>query len=76
MSTVSTMRTGIKAAITALTTAQQYDAFRVEDAFDISKRRPSVVIVYQGRQKAAGPLGQRVKNKMRYRWSLIFVAEN
>ena len=76
MSTVSTMRTGIKAAITALTTAQQYDALLVEHAFDVAKRRPSVVLVYQGRQKAAGPLGQRTKNKMRYRWSLIFVAEN
>lgn len=76
MSTVNTMRTGIKAAITGLTTTQQYDALRIEDAFDISKRRPSIVLVYLGRQKAAGPIGQRLKNKMRYRWSIVFVAEN
>lgn len=76
MSTVNTMRTGIKAAITAVTATQQYDALRVEDAFDISKRRPSIVLVYLGRQKAAGPVGQRLKNKMRYRWSIVFVAEN
>lgn len=76
MSTVNTMRTGIKAAVTAVTATQQYDALRVEDAFDIAKRRPAVVLVYLGRQKAAGPIGQRLKNKMRYRWSLVFVAEN
>ena len=76
MSTVNTMRTGIKAAITAVTATQQYDALRVEDAFDISKRRPSIVLVYLGRQKAAGPVGQRLKNKMRYRWAIVFVAEN
>lgn len=76
MSTVSTMRAGIKSGLTALTTAQQYDALRVEDAFDVAKRRPAVVLVYLGRQKAAGPVGQRTRNKMRYRWSIVFVAEN
>jgi hypothetical protein len=77
MSTVNSIRTGINAALaTLLPTTQRYDALLVEDAFDISKRRPSIVVVYLGRQKATGPLSQTLKNTMRYRWALIFVAEN
>ena len=62
MSTVNTLRTGIHTAIGALaglTTVQRYDALRVEDAFDISKRRPALVVIYQGRTKGNGPLSSR-----------------
>lgn len=76
MSTVNSIRSGIKAALAVLTPTQQYDAIRVEDAFDISKRRPSIVVVYLGRQKGSGPLSQTLKSTMRYRWALVFVAEN
>ena len=76
MSTVNDIRTGIHTALAALTSTQVYDAFRVEDAFDMAKRKPAIVLVYLGRQKAAGPLSQTLKNTIRYRWSIVFVAEN
>lgn len=76
MSTANDIRTGIKTGLAGLTTTQVYDAFRVEDAYAMAKRKPAIVVVYLGRQKANGPLSQRLKNTMRYRWSLVFVAEN
>lgn len=79
MSTVNTLRTGIHTAIaglTGLTTIDIYDALRVEDAFGIAKRRPSIVLVYQGRRKGNGPLAQRTRNTIVYRWTTVIVAEN
>jgi hypothetical protein len=79
MSTVNSMRTGIHTAIAALSglgTIQRYDALRVEDALDVAKRRPAIVVVYQGRAKGNGPLSQRTKNTIRYRWTTVIVAEN
>lgn len=79
MSTVNTLRTGIHTAIGALaglTTIQRYDALRIEDAFDISKRRPALVVVYMGRRKGTGPLSSRTSTTITYRWSIVIVAEN
>jgi hypothetical protein len=79
MSTVNTIRTGIHAALGALaglTTIQRYDALRVEDAFDVVKRKPALVLVYQGRRKGVGPVSQRTQSTMRYRWTIVVVTEN
>lgn len=79
MSTVNTLRTGIHSAIGALsglTAIDRYDAVRVEDAFGIAKRRPAIVVVYMGRRKGNGPLAQRTRNTIAYRWTTVIVAEN
>jgi len=76
MSTVNTLRAGIHAAIATLTSVDRYDALRVEDAFGIAKRRPAIVVVYQGRRKGNGPVSQRTRNTISYRWSTVIVAEN
>jgi hypothetical protein len=76
VSTVNTLRTGIHAALAALTTVDRYDALRVEDAFGVAKRRPALVVVYLGRRKGNGPLSQRTRNTIAYRWSVVIVAEN
>lgn len=77
MSTVNSIRAGIHTALgTLLPTTQRYDALLVEHAFDVAKRRPAVVVVFLGRTKGNGPLSQRTKNTIRYRWALVIVAEN
>jgi hypothetical protein len=78
VSTVNTIRLGIHSAIatlSGLTTIQRYDALRIEDAFAVAKRRPALVLVYQGRRKGTGPVSQRTQSTMRYRWSIVVVTE-
>ena len=79
MSNINSIRTGIHtalAAISGLETVQRYDAFAVEDALEIAKRRPCIVVVSRGLAKGNGPLSQLKKNTLRYLWTLVIVTDD
>jgi len=80
VSTIGTLRTGIKAAIagvSALSAVQVYDAAIPAHAYALALRKPALVLSYRGRRKLDdGPLTSRDRYRMVYQWTITLVAQD
>ncbi len=77
MSHVSTLRAAIRAAITTLVPAADLkDVVLPEHSFAAAIRKPTVTLAYGGKPKRTpGPISQRDRNGLVYRWYVTVVDE-
>lgn len=77
--TISTLRTGIKAAIagiSALSGVEVFDAALPAHAYAVALRKPGIVLCYAGKSKVApSELAARDNYRIVYRWTLTAVVD-